>query len=175
MDQYPTIVEQEIPNHLMTPIEVWLLSYIFGNSDGDDDVWFFADYEHPREYIYIDDEDDEFALALKQSRTIDPSFCNEVEEAIDDRCIEVDKLGGCGRIFQQIIRRSKGEIPYVRVQGIANPDRLIDGRLGGYAMIVTADHIESMSTWEWLDQRLVQLGFQVPEVTHFVQRSIGED
>jgi hypothetical protein len=161
-DYHPTIVEQRIPNNLMTPIEVWLLSYIFGNSYADDDVWFFADYEQPECSIYIDDDDDEFASALKQSRTIDPSFCNEVEEAIDGDFIELDTLGGYERIFQQIIRRSKGEIPYVRVQGSANLDWLIFGRFGGYAVLVTADHIERMSTREWLDERLVQLGFEVP-------------
>ena len=71
---HPTIVEQGFPNHLMTRIEVWLLISIFNNSHVDDNVWFFAEYEQPQE-ICIDDE---FALALEQSWTIDPVFCNEV-------------------------------------------------------------------------------------------------
>jgi hypothetical protein len=145
----------------MTRIEVWLLSNIFCSSDvDDDDVWFFATYEQPQYDICIDDE---FALALKQSRTIDPSFCNEVEKAIDGDFIDVDKLGGFGRIFQPIIRRSKGEIPYVRVQGADNSEGTSFGSFGGYAVLVTADHIERMTTWKWLDERLVQLGFQVPD------------
>ena len=37
------------------------------------------------------------------------------------------------------------------------------GRFAGYGMVVTADHIETMTTWEWLDQRLAQFGFPVPE------------
>jgi hypothetical protein len=86
-----------------------------------------------------------------------------VEEAIDGDDIKVDKLGGYGRLFQQIIRRSKGELPYVRVQGSANLDWMRFGRFAGYGMVVTADHIETMTTWEWLDQRLAQLGFPVPE------------
>jgi hypothetical protein len=69
---HPMIVEQRIPNHLMTRIEVWLLSNIFGDSDVDDDVWLFADYEQPQWTIFIDED---FSPALKQSRTIDPCFC----------------------------------------------------------------------------------------------------
>jgi hypothetical protein len=156
VEKNPTVVEQRIPNHLMIPIELWLLTRIF-KSEADGDGCYFFTQEGPNIKVEIDDE---FALTLDKSRAIDPSFCQEVEEAIDEGMCDVDKLGKYWRIFQRIIRRSNGELPYVRVEGAVTCGGLIVfGHVGGGAIIITADDIDGMSSHRWAHDRLVERGF----------------
>ena len=103
---------------------------------------------------------------LKRPRNIDPELCADVKRAMqtdgtDADTVEVNlyNFGSYCRVFQGIIRRSGGKLPYVTTQGASiwlkkRPD------LGGLAEVITADAIESVSTFTWARDKLVELGLE---------------
>ena len=75
------------------------------------------------------------------------------------RAVNCYAFGSYCRVFQGIIRRSGGKLPYVTTQGASiwlkkRPD------LGGLAEVITADAIESVSTFTWARDKLVELGLE---------------
>jgi hypothetical protein len=61
-------------------------------------------------------------------------------------------------VFQGIIRRSGGKLPYVTTQGAFTCFKTDD--LGGMAEVITADAIESVFTFTWTRDKLVELGLE---------------
>jgi hypothetical protein len=53
--------------------------------------------------------------------------------------------------FQRIIARS-ADINYVRIEGASTCDRMRPGSHGGFAIFITKDDVQSMSTASFLDQ-----------------------
>jgi hypothetical protein len=99
---------------------------------------------------------------LKRPRNIDPELCADVKRAMqtDGDTVEVNlyNFGSYCRVFQGIIRRSGGKLPYVTTQGAFACFETDD--LGGMAEVITADAIEWVSTFPWAEDKLVELGLK---------------
>jgi hypothetical protein len=68
-------------------------------------------------------------------------------------------FGSYCRVFQGIIRRSGGKLPYVTTQGAFTAfETHPNGWYGGLAEVITADAVESVSTFTWARDKLVELG-----------------
>ena len=157
------VVDQFIPNELMTPLNHFLLTQIFEITQYEDGVDFFA-RDWPGELIFLfDDEPDQLLEAIEKTKDIDPELCADVKRAMqtNGNTVEVncDTFGNYHRVFQGMIRRSGGKLPYVTTQGASiwfkkRPD------LGGLAEVITADAIEHVSTGTWTRDKLVELGLK---------------
>lgn len=66
---------------------------------------------------------------------------NEGEEHSEDKIYE---------IFQNIIKRSKGKIPYLMLEMSHTCSKMDPGGYGGQGIFITADKIEHISTYAWL-------------------------
>ena len=156
------VVKQFIPNVLMTPLDNFLLTHIFEIAQHEDGVEFFAE-EWPGELIFLfDDEPDQLLEAIEKTKNIDPELCADVKRAMqtDGDTVEVNlyNFGSYCRVFQGIIRRSGGKLPYVTTQGAFACFETDD--LGGMAEVITADAIEWVSTFPWAEDKLVELGLK---------------
>ena len=164
---WPMEVDQFIPNVLMTPLDSFLLTRIFFESGQyEDGVRFFAQ-EWPGELIFLfDDEPDQLLEAIEKTKDIDPELCADVKRAMqtdgDTVSVNCYDFGSYCRVFQGIIRRSGGKLAYVTTQGayIRFNGRPDDDRLGGLAEVITADAIESVSTFTWAGDKLIELGLE---------------
>jgi hypothetical protein len=74
--------------------------------------------------------------------------------------VNCDTFGNYCRVFQGIIRSSGGKLPYVTTQGAFTCTKMPDGCLGGMAEVITADAVESVSTFTWARDKLVELGLE---------------
>lgn len=159
----PMEVDQFISNVLMTPLDSFLLTQIFESATYEDGVYFSAQ-EWPGQLIFLhDDEPDHLLEAIEKTKDIDPELCADVKRAMqtDGDTVEVDcyAFGSYCRVFQGIIRRSSGKLPYVTTQGAFTCTKeRPDGLLGGMAEVITADAVESVSTFTWAQDKLVELG-----------------
>jgi hypothetical protein len=164
----PMEVDQFIPNVLMTPLDSFLLTRIFESERYEDGVYFSAE-EWPGELIFLfDDEPDHLREAIEKTKDIDPELCADVKRAMqtDGDTVEVNcyTFGNYCRVFQGIIRRSSGKLPYVTTQGAFTCTKMRpDGLLGGMAEVITADAVESVSTFTWARDKLVELGLEKAE------------
>jgi hypothetical protein len=164
----PMVVDQFIPNALMTPLDNFLLTRIFQIAQYEDGVEFFAE-EWPGELLFLfDDEPDELLEAIEKTKEIDPELCADVKRAMqtdgtDGDTVEVNlyNFGSYCRVFQGIIRRSGGKLPYVTTQGAFTSYK--NDELGGKAEVITADAIEHVSTFTWARDKLVELGLEKSE------------
>ena len=161
----PMVVEQFIPNVMMTPLDSFLLTRIFESAQYEDGVYFFAE-EWPGELIFLfDDEPDHLLEAIEKTKDIDPELCADVKRAMqtDGDTVEVNcyNFGSYCRVFQGIIGRSGGRLPYVTTQGAFTCFKeRPDGCLGGLAEVITADAVESVSTFTWARDKLIELGLE---------------
>jgi hypothetical protein len=176
----PMVVDQFIPNALMTPLDNFLLTRIFQIAPYEDGVKFFAE-EWPGELLFLfDDEPDELLEAIEKTKDIDPELCADVKRAMqtdgtDADTVEVNlyNFGSYCRVFQGIIRRSGGKLPYVTTQGsftssIIRRSRgklpyVTNDKLGGKAEVITADAVEGVYTFTWARDKLVELGLKKSE------------
>jgi hypothetical protein len=102
----PMVVEQFIPNVLMTPLDNFLLTRIFQIAQYEDGVKFFAE-EWPGELLFLfDDEPDQLLEAIEKTKDIDPELCADVERAMqtdgtDGDTVEVNlyNFGNYCRVF----------------------------------------------------------------------------
>ena len=161
------VVDQLIPNVLMTPLDRFLLTLIFDSERYEDGVYFSAE-EWPGQMIFLfDDEPDHLLEAIEKTKDIDPELCADVKRAMqtDGDTVEVDSssFGRHGRVFQGIIRRSGGKLPYVTTRGACVWERRPGGVLGGVAEVITADAVELVSTFNWPWDKLVELGLEKAE------------
>ena len=158
----------------MTPLDNFLLTHIFEIAQHKDSVEFFAE-EWPGELIFLfDDEPDQLLEAIEKTKDIDPELCADVKRAMqtDGDTVEVNcyTFDSYCRVFQGIIRRSGGKLPYVTTQGsftssIIRRSRgklpyVTNDKLGGKAEVITADAIEWVSTFPWAEDKLVELGLK---------------
>jgi hypothetical protein len=139
----PMVVEQFIPNVMMTPLDSFLLTRIFESGQYEDRVYFFAE-EWPGELIFLfDDEPDHLLEAIEKTKDIDPELCADVKRAMrtDGDTVEVNcyNFGSYCRVFQGIIRRSGGKLRYVTTQGAFTCSKMHPDDLGGMAEVITAD------------------------------------
>jgi hypothetical protein len=150
---------------MMAPLESFLLTQMFEGEQHGDGVHFYS-HEWPGDYLpLVDDEPDRLLEAIEKTKHIDPELCADVKMAMqtNDDAVHVNcyTFGGYCRVFQGMIRRSGGKLPYVSTRGVLIS--LKYDQMAGMAELVTADAIESVSTFNWAQNRLVELGLEEPE------------
>ena len=70
---------------------------------------------------------------------------------------------GCGEneniveIFQAIIKRSKGKLKYVVIEGAYTCSKIRPGEFGGFACLITKDKDEWFDTGSWLQRQIAKL------------------
>ena len=109
----PMVVEQFIPNVMMTPLDSFLLTRIFESAQYEDGVYFFAE-EWPGELIFLfDDEPDHLLEAIEKTKDIDPELCADVKRAMqtDGDTVERQLLQ-----LRQLLSRVPGHHPPLRRQ-----------------------------------------------------------
>ena len=157
-------VDQAIPNVLMTPLERFLLTRIFESMPHNDGVYFFTGDRPTHSTIFLDGhETDHLLEAIEQTKDIDPELCVEVKSAMQRNgdTVQVD-FDYC-RVFQGIIRRSGGKLPYVTTQGAFTCSNMRPPDVGGMAEVITADAVEGVCTTSWAYNKLVELGLEKAE------------
>ena len=75
---------------------------------------------------------------------------NEVEYAEDDLVVA----------FQEIIKASNGEIPYITMEMSFSCSKMRSDGFGGAAVFITADDCEWMCTGSWLDKKAAEMEAQ---------------
>jgi len=148
----PTVVEPEIPDADMTPLERLLLSHIFETERYDGRTYLFSALG-PSDMIDLPRS--ELVAALAASERIDSSTNAFVKEQLaagnDASEIEFDmSVSGWQFIFQDIVRRSP-TIPYVIVKSAFTCSKMRADGFGGMAMLITADDVLAKSTYDLIE------------------------
>jgi hypothetical protein len=159
-----SVVQPDIPNTCMTPIECWLLNRIFESEPIDDRVYFFAK-DSPNFYAEIDEH---LTEALKQTRAAKLSIelCDAIDaklrdpSVVEDGSFDLEELGGYERVLQDICKRYPDQLRYVTVEQSFTCTRMAPDAFGGAITLITPDGIHSISTQEWLDTKLIELGLK---------------
>jgi hypothetical protein len=115
----------------------------------------------------FDDEPDHLLAVVEKTKDINPKLCADVKRAMqtDGDTVEVncDAFGNYHRVFQGMIRRSGGKLPYVTTQGAFTWFEMRPADLGGMAEVITADAVNSVSACTWAREKLVELGLEKAE------------
>ena len=156
----PTRVHQSIPRRMMSPVEEFILKQVFEWEDDPDvvgNICFFAG-EYTASYIGIDDKEGLRKL-IAESRTLSPELCGGIERAlvVDDGSIEIDEIGGYESIFQAIVKRNKGELPFVSIEQAFTCTKMHPDAFGGAGILIGPDSIESMNTTKWVEGKIANL------------------
>lgn len=150
----PTVVEPDISDIDITPLERLLLSCIFECERYDGVTYFFSE-QGPSDMIYL--ARSKLAEALAASEAVECSanaFVKEQLAAADGEIdeVELDMSGpGWQFLFQDIIRRSC-TITAVTVKMAFTCSRMRPDGFGGMAMLITANAVMAKSTGELLDE-----------------------
>ena len=56
-------------------------------------------------------------------------------------------------LFQRIIKRSKGKLPYIWLHGAGTCSKMRPDEFGGWAIFITESGYEAMNTWEWIREK----------------------
>src|SRR5689334_15959851 len=146
--QHDTI-HQRIPHDCMAPIEKWVLTRLFDSRVEGDGTYFYTSLLTEFDW----ETDEQFVEALSCSRDICPELCDAAERAVEqDGYIDLLKFE-CVDILKSIVKRNSSRLPYISMEtAFGRPEE--QGVVGGRVILVLPDRIESMTTWDWLDERL---------------------
>ena len=143
----PTTVQQTIPLDDMTPLEIWLLSLIFGAVPSDGGLYFSA-YLGPKDIITIDNAD------LREAMVASAGFSGMAQQVAAQALqehgdkpdpVEIDvSAGWWDRILQDIVKRS-ATLEYVSVVMVFTCARMLYDGLGGLTILITASQIRCKS------------------------------
>lgn len=59
--------------------------------------------------------------------------------------------------LQRLIIKSDGELRYIAMEGALTCSKMRPGKFGGYAIFVTEDNVEYVSTGQWISDRIYKL------------------
>lgn len=124
-----SVFQPSIPKHLLTDddrrfIEAFSITL---EADGEDKLYLYADEWCCNGYLDSEEPDGE-----------------EIELSEDDLFSR----------FQEIIRRSNGELPWISKESAYTCSRMRPDGFGGGAVFITADDIQYSFTGQWLEQRI---------------------
>ena len=159
----PTVVEPDIPDADITPLERLLLSHIFEAERYGGATYFFSE-QGPSDMVYLPRS--ELAAALADSEAIDSganAFIKEIlaNTASDETDVDLDMSErGWEFLFQDIIRRSH-TIAYVTVVSAFTCSKMRSDGFGGMAMFITPHDVKSKSTGDLLSEFTAQVKGQV--------------
>lgn len=76
--------------------------------------------------------------------------------------------------FQEIIRRSNGELPWILKESSYSCSRMRPDGFGGSAVFITADDVQFCSTSSWLEQRIheTETGDIGPETDSPIEKAV---
>jgi hypothetical protein len=146
-----TVIHQEIPKCLIAPFERLLLAEIFENDELSDSFYYYAS-ERPNDFITLDRR--EFEDAISQSRVRSRLRSPLVEALLKSDAekdfFDFDLTSGPDytTILQDIVRRSKGELPYVTIATAYTCSKMRPDGFGGGAIIITPYCIRCRSTYD---------------------------
>lgn len=152
-----TVVQQTIPERLISPLERLLLANIFTREAYDDGVYYFADTD-PNIFIVLDRPELRRALDETRVRSRIRSFVERCLAASGNENSNIDLDlsavdGGNAHIviLQDIVRRSKGEIPYLTLASAFTCSKMRPDGFGGMGIIITAKRVLYQSTYEFFE------------------------
>lgn len=156
----PTVVLPVIPNKDMTPLEKLLLALIFAVKDNGSESYFYAD-TGPAECAWVA-RDQLQSIAL---HSIDTSSwaANEIRRQVslapnDEAEVELDLTRTpFTSLFQNIIRRSDS-LRYVALISSFTCTKMRPDGFGGKVALVTAERIRRKTTFDILEEFLVEAG-----------------
>jgi len=154
----PTVIQQSIPIADMTPLEILVLSLIFGAEPDGEALYFHASLG-PSDAIGL--SIDELRAAFDASAGIDSTATTYIAERVavastDDTEIEIDFSGTSWEfIFQDIVRRSS-TLRYVTAVTSFTCSKMRPDGVGGMAVLITADAIVGKSTNDILEDFLAE-------------------
>lgn len=124
-----SVFQPSIPKHLFNDedrriIEAFSITF---ESDGEDKFYLYADEWCCNGYLDSEEPDGE-----------------EIELSEDDLFSR----------FQEIIRRSNGELPWISKESAYTCSRMRPDGFGGGAVFITADDIQYSFTGQWLEERI---------------------
>lgn len=153
----PTVVQPTIPNADMTPLERFVLGYIFDAEADGDGLYFFAEIGASD---CFDLPVDRLRAVCAQSAGVPSTLYSYITErlaALTDQDIDLDvdlSVVSWEGIFQDIVRRST-TLDHVTVISAFTCTRMRPDGFGGMAVLITADAIKGKSTNDILEDFLV--------------------
>lgn len=149
------VVHQIIPERMMSPLERLLLTAVFDFDLGDKGVYFYAD-NGPHSYVTLRRRDVGEALAATRVRSrLRPFIADRLGKANPERdFFDTDLSAFPGGdmpvvILQDIVRRSKGELPYVSIAYAYTCCKMRADGFGGMGVIITPSRVLYQSTYDF--------------------------
>jgi len=152
------VIHQKISERLIAPFERMLLAEIFESDKHDGMISYFTS-EGPRDFLTLNRRDAESALS-------NPPVRSRVRSALLERFLKSDSKHDYFDfdltstlyasdvyiiILQDIIRRSKGELPYVTLAAAYTCSKMRADGFGGMAIIIMPNRILHQSTYSFLE------------------------
>ncbi len=144
-----TVIHQEIPERLIAPFERLLLAEVFENENHDAAIYYYAS-ESPNDFVTLDRRAVESALSTCRVRSRVRSALVEalLKSDPEHEYFDFDLTAACDytTILQDIVRRSKGDLPYLTIAGAYTCSKMRPDGFGGMAIIITPSRILYHST-----------------------------
>jgi len=159
----PTVIQQNISDADMTPLERLILSHIF-ESECDGEGWYFFSEQGPADMILVDRAALEAALAESQipgenvANTLVTEHLAKLQAADRDAAvIDLDlSMTSWESIVQDIVRRSP-TLNYVSAVSSFTCSRMRPDGFGGMALVISPDAILGKSTNDLLEEFIEQV------------------
>ncbi len=146
-----TVIHQEIPQHLIAPFERLLLAEIFESDERDGSSYYYAS-ENPNDFITLDRKAVEDTLSTCRVRSRVRSALTEAllksDPGQDSFDFDLTSTAGYTTILQDIVRRSKGELPYLTIATAYTCSKMRPDGFGGGAIIITPYRVSYNSTYD---------------------------
>ncbi|MBV1702882.1 MAG: hypothetical protein KGQ46_13795 [Hyphomicrobiales bacterium] len=148
-----TVIQQNIPISDMTVLERLVLEAMF-QSDVENHALYFYHDEGPHEVIYLDRKELVAANDPKiDTGTLGTLILDAINEAAPDSAdIEVDLTAISWEVILQPIIARSSTLTYLTIVTSWTCSKMRPDGFGGMATLVTADIIESQSTYEIVEQ-----------------------
>ena len=150
-----TVIHQEIPERLIAPFERLLLAEIFENENRSDAIYYYAS-ERPSDFITLDRRAVENALSTCRVRSRIRSALVEtlLKSDPDQDYFDFDLTAACDYtvILQDIVRRSKGALPYLTIAAAYTCSKMRPDAFGGMCIMIAPRAIRYWSTYDVLER-----------------------
>ena len=154
-----TVLRQTIPARLISPLERLLLGQIFESEDHDGDIYYYAS-EAPADWITLDRADLQDALKHTRIRSRMSPFLRArlAETKPDCADLDIDLTAIPQRdpahvvILQDIVRRSKGELPSLSIAQAYTCGKMRPDGFGGAGIIITPRRVLYQCTYGFFNR-----------------------
>jgi hypothetical protein len=153
------VVQQNIPSSLISPFEELLLSAILEHEQIDDEMYFFAS-EQVCDFPEVLRGDLQEALAASPQRSRLRAFAEKAlaasnpEHSYFDLDLSACEFGSDAHliVLQDIVRRSKGQLPYLTIAAAYTCSKMRPDGFGGMCIVITPSSIRFWSTYDVLQR-----------------------